>query len=154
MPPDSAATVKGETLVLRSATVTEWKDVGALVTSIDMADARAGLLPQLQQYLHGGGFADAAGAGVLGGDAVDFKRTGFDVAFGWRKHGGLPTQTVQMLTKLEGAQAPYSLHRREFCGNNKQAARHGDYTANAEARTGGAPQNSSSNTDSINAACR
>ena len=41
LPADQAAEVKGESLVLRSVAVTEWKDVGALVTSVDMADARA-----------------------------------------------------------------------------------------------------------------
>lgn len=41
LPADPVAEVKGETLVLRPSTITEWKDVGALVTSVDMADARA-----------------------------------------------------------------------------------------------------------------
>ncbi|KTE23709.1 RND transporter [Sphingopyxis sp. H067] len=40
-PAERAVETKGETLVLRPSTVTEWKDVGALVTSVDMADARA-----------------------------------------------------------------------------------------------------------------
>jgi len=40
-PAERAVETKGETLVLRPTTVTEWKDVGALVTSVDMADARA-----------------------------------------------------------------------------------------------------------------
>lgn len=35
------AAIAGEQLRLAPATVTEWKDVGALVTSVDMADARA-----------------------------------------------------------------------------------------------------------------
>jgi len=41
MPSEKAAAITGEELHLAPSTVTDWKDVGALVTSVDMADARA-----------------------------------------------------------------------------------------------------------------
>lgn len=40
-PTQSVAAVQGATLILQPSTVTDWKDVGAQVTSVDMADARA-----------------------------------------------------------------------------------------------------------------
>lgn len=40
-PAEKSAAISGEQLRLAPSTVTDWKDVGALVTSIDMADARA-----------------------------------------------------------------------------------------------------------------
>ena len=40
-PSENSEPVSGERLVLQPSTVTEWKDVSALVTSEDMADARA-----------------------------------------------------------------------------------------------------------------
>lgn len=49
-PVAQTATVSGERLALQLSAVTEWKDVGALVTSVDMADARAripGILDRL-----------------------------------------------------------------------------------------------------------
>lgn len=40
-PTQPVAAVQGATLILQPSTVTDWKDVGAQVTSVDMADARA-----------------------------------------------------------------------------------------------------------------
>ena len=40
-PAEKSAAISGEQLRLAPSTVTDWKDVGALVTSVDMADARA-----------------------------------------------------------------------------------------------------------------
>ncbi len=40
-PTQPVALVQGSTLILQPSTVTDWKDVGAQVTSVDMADARA-----------------------------------------------------------------------------------------------------------------
>ncbi|WP_447932487.1 efflux RND transporter periplasmic adaptor subunit [Sphingopyxis fribergensis] len=40
-PAEKSAGIAGEQLRLAPSTVTDWKDVGALVTSVDMADARA-----------------------------------------------------------------------------------------------------------------
>lgn len=41
IPAEKAAAITGEELHLAPSAVTDWKDVGALVTSVDMADARA-----------------------------------------------------------------------------------------------------------------
>jgi len=41
VPAEKSAAISGEQLRLVPSTVTDWKDVGALVTSVDMADARA-----------------------------------------------------------------------------------------------------------------
>jgi len=40
-PAEKAAAIAGDKLLLSPSMVTDWKDVGALVTSVDMADARA-----------------------------------------------------------------------------------------------------------------
>lgn len=42
-PADRAVEARRETLILQPSTLTEWKDVGALVTSVDIAEARARL---------------------------------------------------------------------------------------------------------------
>ena len=53
-PTQPVAAVQGKTLILQPSTVTDWKDVGALVTSVDMADARAripGILESMSALL-------------------------------------------------------------------------------------------------------
>jgi RND family efflux transporter MFP subunit len=101
LPPDSAATVKGETLVLRSAAVTEWKDVGALVTSIDMADARARIPGILESLTVREG--DLVRKGQVIGRVVD-NRLGYEGAAFGAQAAAAQAQAAQAEAELSRVQ--------------------------------------------------
>ena len=101
LPSDPATKLEGETLVLRSAAVTEWKDVGALVTSIDMAEARARIPGILESLTFREG--DLVRKGQVIGRVVD-NRLGYEGAAYGAQAAAAQAQVAQAEAELARVQ--------------------------------------------------
>lgn len=97
-PAEKSAAVTGERLALQPVTITDWKDVGALVTSVDMADARAripGILDSLSVRE-----GDMVRKGQVIGRVVD-SRLGYEGAAYGAQAAAAQAQAAQADAELE-----------------------------------------------------
>lgn len=96
-PTEAAAEVEGERLVLAPSAVTDWKDVGALVTSVDMAEARARIPGILESLSVREG--DMVRKGQVIGRVVD-TRLGYEGAAYGAEAAAAEAQAVQAEAEL------------------------------------------------------
>ena len=100
-PTQPVAAVQGKTLILQPSTVTDWKDVGALVTSVDMADARARIPGILESLSVREG--DMVRKGQVIGRVVD-SRLGFEGAAYGAQAAAAQAQVAQAEAELARVQ--------------------------------------------------
>lgn len=97
VPAERAIAVQGEKLTLMRSSVTDWHDVGALVTSVDMADARARIPGILESLTVREG--DLVKRGQIIGRIVD-NRLGYESAAYGAQVAAAQAQVVQSEAEL------------------------------------------------------